>query len=70
MVFIVKMAIIFENMPGAMVLGGQSSGQCCYDIAGFIDNTFMIIFDHTITKDNDDLGSFQQSSLMTKASFS
>ena len=48
MVFNVKMAIIlFENMPGAMVLGGQSSGQCCCDTAGFIDNTFMIIFDHT-----------------------
>ena len=48
MVFNVKMAIIlFENMPGALVLGDKSSGQCCYNIAGFIDNTFMIIFDHT-----------------------
>ena len=66
MVFNVKMAIIlFANMPGAMVLGGQSSGQCCYSIAGFIDNAFMIIFDYTSTKDNDYLGSFQQSSLMT-----
>ena len=62
MVFNVKMAIIlFKNMPGAMVLGGQSSGQCCYNIAWFIDNTFMIILDHTSTKDNDDFGSFQQS---------
>ena len=71
MVFNVKMAIIlFENMPGAMVLGVQSSGQCCFNKAGFIDNTFMIIFDHTSIIYNDDLGSFQQSSLMTTASFS
>ena len=53
MVFNLKMTIIlFENMPGAVVLGGQSSGQRCYNIAGFIDNTFMIIFDNASTKDN------------------